>query len=64
MKGVAIFLTLFFVACWIAVIAYHTGLGGEQSLTIYSRTMPIAYTGAALSVCGLVAAIVAGVLNE
>lgn len=62
MQGVIFLLLGFFAACWIIVIGYHTGLFLEVShLSTFTRgTLPLAYTGAALSVCGLVAAIFAG----
>lgn len=65
MQGVAFLIIGFFAACWVIVIGYHTGLLALPQLTSFTEgTLPLAYTGAAISVCGLAAAIVAGVLNK
>ena len=66
MQGFIILLLSFIAACWIIVIGYHTGLFLEVShLSTFTRgTLPLAYTGAALSVCGLVVALFAGALND
>ena len=68
MQGVAFFLISFFIACWIIVIGYHAGFTGfpaRSHLDSFTKgTLPLAYTGAALSVCTLVLTIVAGTLNK
>lgn len=68
MQGVALLLVSFFIACWIIVIGYHVGFTGFPALSHFDSftrgTLPLAYTGAALSVCTLVLAIVTGALNK
>ena len=62
MPGVFVMLFGFFAACWIFVAGYHTGLFLEVPyLSSFTKGMlPLAYTGAALSVCLFVTAIFAG----
>lgn len=55
MPGILVMLFGFFAACWIFVGGYHTGLFLEVPyLSAFTKGMlPLAYTGAALSVCVL-----------
>ena len=66
MQGILILLLSFFAVCWTLVIGYHTGLFMNVShLESFTRgTMPLAYTGAALSVCTVGAIVCAAVLYK
>lgn len=60
MQGVAIMLLSFFAVCWLIIAVYHVGFPQYQALGVLARALPMAYTGAALSIITAVMVFAAG----
>ncbi len=63
MAGIAIFLFSFFVACWVYVAGHLLGWGLLE-YEVMRASLPIAYTGAIISVGVLAAAVAAAVIRR
>ena len=63
MAGLAIFLLSFFAACWVYVVGDLLGWGALE-YEVMRASLPIAYTGAIISVGVLAVAVTAVVLRR
>ena len=63
MPAIAIFLISFFAACWVYVVGDLLGWGALE-YEVMRASLPIAYTGAVISVGVLAVAVAAAVLRR
>ena len=63
MTAIAIFLISFFAACWVYVVGDLLGWGALE-YEVMRASLPIAYTGAVISVGVLAVAVAAAVLRR
>lgn len=63
MTGIFVFLINFFLACWVLVLGHHFGPSLFDK-DVFQASLPIAYTGAIISVGVLAVAVTAMVIRR